>query len=291
MRGPQPLKACVRCIAGGARLWLGAAALLVFAPGLRADPVAVLNALRAEGCGAEPPAGTPLRPNAALDGVARALSGKRSLEQALEGSDYPVSSSTSLHVKGSREDAAIERILEANYCTAINADRFADVGVFQQRDETWIVLGARELRPPPLVPAAVAARVLELVNAARAQARRCGNDRYAAAPPVTLAAALSGAAIAHAHDMAAHGSLSHRGSDGSDSGERITRAGYTWRASGENVAAGQQGAESVVAGWLGSPGHCATLMNPHFTEMGIAFALAPGKNPGIYWAQVFASPR
>ena len=32
-------------------------------------------------------------------------------------------------------------------------------------------------------------------------------------------------------------------------------------------------------------------MKPRFTETGIAFALAPGKNPAVYWTQVFAAPR
>ncbi|HJR68496.1 MAG TPA: CAP domain-containing protein, partial [Gammaproteobacteria bacterium] len=67
--------------------------------------------------------------------------------------------------------------------------------------------------------------------------------------------------------------------------------GYAWRGSGENVAAGQRTAEEVVEAWLDSPGHCATLMEPKFTETGIAFALAPGKNPDVYWTQVFAAPR
>jgi uncharacterized protein YkwD len=32
-------------------------------------------------------------------------------------------------------------------------------------------------------------------------------------------------------------------------------------------------------------------MEPNFTETGIAFALAPAKNPSVYWTQVFAVPR
>jgi uncharacterized protein YkwD len=101
---------------------------------------------------------------------------------------------------------------------------------------------------------------------------------------------LNEAALRHARDMAERGSLGHQGSDGSQSGDRITRAGYRWRGSGENVAAGQRDADAVVAAWLDSPDHCATLMGPLFTEMGVAFALAPSKNPAIYWAQAFAVP-
>ena len=53
--------------------------------------------------------------------------------------------------------------------------------------------------------------------------------------------------------MAERGSLGHEGSDGSTSGERMTRAGYVWQASGENVAAGQPDAESVVAAGSTAP--------------------------------------
>jgi uncharacterized protein YkwD len=141
-----------------------------------------------------------------------------------------------------------------------------------------------------LEAAAVAARVLELVNAVRDEGRDCGRESFAAAPPLTLSPTLTEAAAHHASDMAKNATLAHTGSDGSNSGERITRSGYVWGASGENVAAGQRDADSVVAAWLASPGHCATLMGPYFKEMGVSFAVAPDANPSIYWAQVFAAP-
>jgi uncharacterized protein YkwD len=154
------------------------------------------------------------------------------------------------------------------------------------------VLAARTPPGPSYAdPEAIAARVLELVNEARREARTCGRDRYEPAGPLTLAPALTSAALIHSADMAARGSLDHRGADGTNAGERITRAGYLWRASGENIAAGQVDANAAVAAWLASPGHCATLMGSHFTETGIGFALAPTKNPAIYWTQVFAAPR
>jgi len=102
---------------------------------------------------------------------------------------------------------------------------------------------------------------------------------------------LAATAAAHARDMAEHGKLTHTGSDGSRPADRITRAGYQWRSSGENVASGQRDADAVVADWLESPGHCANIMEPSFTEMGVAFFLVPGANPSIYWAQSFAAPR
>jgi uncharacterized protein YkwD len=133
-------------------------------------------------------------------------------------------------------------------------------------------------------------RVLELVNAARAQSRRCGRRQFAAVPPLALSSLLTEAAARHAEDMALSASFHHRGSDGSQPSERVTRAGYRWRSTGENIAAGQSTAAAVVAAWLDSPGHCTNIMGPQYTEMGVAFALASGR-PGVYWAQVFAAPQ
>lgn len=262
-------------------------------PGLprdaRADAVSLVNALRTAGCSGEPGVGTPVQAVPELDEVARELS-RRELEAALERVGYPAASARSLHIRGSWDDDAIEDLLAESHCEAINNPRYDEIGVFSRRGETWIVLAVRKPPPPELEPRAVAERVLELVNAARAQARLCGSDRYEPAEPVMLSPMLNAAASRHSSDMAARGSAGHRGSDGTEAGERITQAGYTWRASGENVAAGQPDADAVVTAWLESPGHCATLMGPHFADMGIAYTLAPEKDPEIYWTQVFAAP-
>jgi uncharacterized protein YkwD len=268
-----------------------AAVALSLAPTLGlGDPVAMINALRMSGCGDVVGVGERLQRQRAADGVARELARGNRLQTAIESTGYDAVSATSFHIRGARDDAAIRRNLAARYCTSINDPRYREIGLFQDGDETWIVLAVREPRAPPLDPQAVALRALELVNAARAEARTCGSERYEPAPALALSPTLSGAAAAHAHDMAQRGVLDHRGWDGSASGDRITRAGYAWRASGENVAAGQRDADAAVAAWLASPGHCSTLMGPHFTEMGIAFALAPEQDPPIYWAQVFAAP-
>ena len=269
-----------------------AAALAAIAASIaHADPLAVVNALRAKGCAKQPPAGAPLKRATALDGVARELARDDRLGAAVTKANYPAEASTSFHVKGARDDAAVQRVLAERYCGAINDSKYAELGAYQKGDETWIVLARRQPQAPVLETAAVERRVLALVNEARGAGRKCGRDNFAAAPPLTPSVTLTAAAAAHALDMAAHRRLDHTGSDGSSSGERVTRAGYVWRAVGENIAAGQKDADAVVAAWLESPGHCATLMGPYFTEMGVAFSFAPGANPGIYWAQEFAAPR
>jgi len=256
----------------------------------RADPVDVINAMRAEGCARGSSPAPPLRHDGSLDNAARELTRDGRLEVALGLAGYDAMSSTFFHVRGSRTDETIQQVLGERYCAEINDPRYEDTGAFQRGNETWIVLAVRKVALA-LEAATVEARVLALVNAARAQARRCGRDQLDATGPVVLSPFLTAAAIAHSRDMAQRGSLGHPGSDGSTSAERVTRAGYTWRAAGENIAAGLRDADAVVAAWLDSPGHCATLMGPQFTEMGVAYALAPGKNPPIYWTQVFAAPR
>jgi uncharacterized protein YkwD len=275
------------------RIFAAVLALAALPASVHGDPASVVNALRMEGCARVPPVGAAVRRDSALDAAASELARNGNLENALARVGYPVASSRSFHVRGARDDAAIRGLLEARHCTGIVDARLSELGVHQSGDETWIVLASRSATPFAALqdPPAVAQRVLDLVNAARAEARRCGRDRFEPAPPLVAAPALMAAASLHSLDMAGRGSLGHEGSDGSSSGERITRAGYEWRAAGENIAAGQRDAETVVAGWLESPGHCATLMDARFVETGVAFALAPGKDPPVYWTQVFGTAR
>jgi uncharacterized protein YkwD len=269
------------------------AASVALQPAAHADPASVVNAMRTQGCERVPPVGSPARRDSSLDAAARELARNTKLGDALARVGYPAASSRSFHVRGSRDDAVIRRMLEERYCEGINDPQLSELGVHQSAEETWIVMAVRAETPFAALqdPAAVAQRVFELVNEARATPRRCGRERFNAAPPLAMSATLMAAASVHSLDMAERGSLGHDGSDGSSSGDRMTRAGYTWQVSGENVAAGQRDAEGVVAAWLDSPGHCATLMDARFTETGVAFALAPGKNPSVYWTQVFAAPR
>ncbi|QBJ93771.1 CAP domain-containing protein [Streptomyces seoulensis] len=128
-------------------------------------------------------------------------------------------------------------------------------------------------------PAATAsgdvARVVELVNAERAKV---------GCSPVNLNSTLTKAAQDHSADMAAHNTMSHTGSDGSDPGSRITAAGYRWSAYGENVAYGYATPEQVMAGWMDSPGHRENILNCSYQEIGVGLA-----QPGSYWTQDFGT--
>ncbi|OKK15990.1 hypothetical protein AMK16_24910 [Streptomyces sp. CB00455] len=144
---------------------------------------------------------------------------------------------------------------------------------------------AKPVRPPaaPAAPTGSAAptgaqaEVLALVNQERA-AVGC--------PALTVNAKLTKAAQDHSADMAAHGNMSHVGSDGSDPGGRITRAGYAWRTYGENVAYGYSTAAKVMEGWMNSPGHKRNILDCSYKEIGIGLA-----EPGHYWTQDFGATR
>jgi uncharacterized protein YkwD len=138
--------------------------------------------------------------------------------------------------------------------------------------------------------ATVRARVVELVNAARSKSRRCGSARFVAAPPLAVSSMLNEAAAVHARDMARKTYFEHRGTDGSEPKDRVVRAGYRPRLTGENIAFGPVSAEEVVAGWLASPGHCANIMDSRFREIGVGLASGRGRGR-IYWVQTFGAPR
>lgn len=256
-----------------------------------ADIADDLNHLRRKGCGKHPGVSQPLRASKDLDGVAREWSKGGRLRDAMDRSDYRFTNSASMHVEGSTDRTAILNLLQANYCETITDATLEEIGVYQKRDETWIVVATPFSTPGAKDAAQVGKDVLSLVNAARGKARKCGRKQFAAVPPLRLSAVLNRAALIHSQDMASKSFLEHRGSDGSIVGDRTARVGYKWSTVGENIADGAETAEAVVQLWLKSPGHCANIMTPGFTEMGIAFAVDRNSDAGIYWTQVFARPR
>ncbi|MGL4879776.1 MAG: CAP domain-containing protein, partial [Waterburya sp.] len=64
-------------------------------------------------------------------------------------------------------------------------------------------------------------------------------------------------------------------------------AGYQYSTAGENVAAGYLDAEAVVAGWMGSEGHRANILNASFEELGVGYGTSDDGTS--YWTQNFGS--
>lgn len=131
--------------------------------------------------------------------------------------------------------------------------------------------------------------VFEQLNAARAQGRTCGGRYMPAAPAVTWNGYLAAAAKAHAKDMADQGYFAHTSPSGSTMKQRAEQSGYTgWQELGENIAAGYT-VHDVIQGWLDSPSHCQTLMDPKLKEVGMSYLYQPGSKFGTYWVQDFGT--
>ncbi|WP_207907288.1 CAP domain-containing protein [Paucimonas lemoignei] len=133
--------------------------------------------------------------------------------------------------------------------------------------------------------------LINRINQIRATARACGSLTYAAAPPLKWNDKLSNAAAGHSADMAAKNYFSHTSLDGRTFSQRMTNAGYNWRAAGENIAAGQTTVDQVMTAWVNSPGHCANLMNQNFTEVGVACVRNDASSYRYYWTMDLAQPR
>lgn len=128
---------------------------------------------------------------------------------------------------------------------------------------------------------------LVLTNQRRAAGAQCGDRTFAPAPPLAMNAALRRAAREHSRDMGAGNYFSHASLDGRSPDDRMRAAGWSGRASGENIFGGPRTAGEVVDGWMRSPGHCANIMSPSYRLIGIGYAQAERSQLGHYWTQDF----
>jgi len=275
------------------RILSGLFMLAVCSDAAASDLYAVINRLRAgEGNCAVAEELPPLKPQAALERVARELSRGDKLQRSLNDAGYRATRSTALSIRGDGVGVQAERMLATqSYCRQLQDAGMTEVGIYLDARQLWIVMAAPFAPSVGVSGKAAGQRVLDLVNQARATPRYCGNRAFNAARPLRWNDALAEASRLHAEDMARFNYLSHSGRDGSDSAQRVERAGYRYRSVGENIAAGQMNPNDAVESWIKSPLHCANLMNPGFTDMGVAFSVDSRSEMGVYWAQVFATPR
>ena len=162
--------------------------------------------------------------------------------------------------------------------------------------------------PPPSTPAvatpAVAAadsttcgianfqsELIARVNQARASGRVCGGISYPAVAAVSWNEQLKNAATEHSADMARRNYFGHTGSDGTNGGQRINRAGYQWRMWAENITAVPVSVEHAMALWFDSPPHCAAIMHPAAVEVGASCVQNNNAQYKNYWTMELAAPR
>jgi uncharacterized protein YkwD len=132
--------------------------------------------------------------------------------------------------------------------------------------------------PLGLCTAAASAITTREVNYAAAVLWRINNERRIHdLAPVRLNARLSSAARQHDIDMARYDTLSHQLPNEPSFGTRITRAGYSWSAIGENIAWSSTmtkwGAISLErAMYFEQPpndGHRLNILNPRYRDVGV----------------------
>ncbi|SDH59659.1 CAP domain-containing protein [Pseudomonas panipatensis] len=209
------------------------------------------------------------------------------LREAVRDNGYQAVAVRSIRLAGAEDADAAFDLLEERYCGALLDAQYADIGISRAGRE-WRVVLAKPLLDSRLNDSrATDKTLLAQVNAARARPRLCGRQRFGAARPLTWNAALGTAAQRHSRDMAEENYFSHQDPDGRMPDDRARAAGFRGRQVGENIAAGQGSAAQAMAGWLASPGHCANLMNPLFTQVGAGYATDSRSDHGVYWTMDF----
>lgn len=212
------------------------------------------------------------------------------LRERLKAAGYQAVTVRSIRLVGAHDAEEAFDMLQSDYCTALLDTQYADIGVSRSRNE-WRLVLARPVLDAQLGDGRSASQaLLAQVNAARAKPRLCGRQRFAAARPLTWNTALGTAAQKHSRTMANSNYFAHRDPDGDMPADRARDAGYRGRKIGENIAAGQGSPSKAMAGWLASPGHCANLMNPAFTQVGAAYAANSRSDEGVYWTMLFGAP-
>jgi uncharacterized protein YkwD len=99
-------------------------------------------------------------------------------------------------------------------------------------------------------------------------------------PELTVSNALMNSAREHSTDMAINNYVSHTGSDGSTSWQRMQRAGYVGRWGGENIYAGYNTTPAeAYTWWMNSTPHRENILGQYYRDVGVGYAYCSN---GIY---------
>jgi len=129
-------------------------------------------------------------------------------------------------------------------------------------------------------------QIFELVNEARANA---------GLSTVTLENRLKAAAEKHSIDMACNDFVSHTGSDSSLWYQRVSDQGYANSNSArENIYVGNPAfggdAQGAFTWWMNSQIHRDNILNPHVSQIGLAYVYNAASTYGGYYTLVVARP-
>ncbi|MGN8343097.1 CAP domain-containing protein [Pseudomonas sp. SMV71] len=230
------------------------------------------------------------QPLALRSSLALPIGFRGGLRETLKDAGYQARAVRSIRLTDARDAEEAFDLLADEHCAALLDNQYADIGINRVGDE-WRVVLAQPMGGGRVNDGASSDKsLLAQVNAARASSRMCGRQRFAAARPLSWNTALGTAAQGHSRAMVRGNYFAHRDPDGRSVADRAKGAGFRGRKIGENIAAGQSSPNQAMRDWLASPGHCANLMNPMFTQMGAASATDSHSDARVYWTMVFGAP-
>lgn len=103
---------------------------------------------------------------------------------------------------------------------------------------------------------------------------------------------LERAAQMKADDMAKRSYFSHNTPEGLTPWYWFEQAGYKYKYAGENLAVNFENSEDVETAWMNSRGHFLNIMNPKYTEIGIATSTGIYKGrTAVFVVQMFGTPK
>jgi uncharacterized protein YkwD len=120
--------------------------------------------------------------------------------------------------------------------------------------------------------------MLRLINEYRTNGSNCAAPTH----PLEAAPALRCAARLHSMDMNGRDFYQHVNPEGEGPRDRMESVGYVAGPWGENIFKEPTSAKEAMDGFMESPGHCANIMSPEFTAVGIGVH-------GTSWTQSFSN--
>ncbi len=152
----------------------------------------------------------------------------------------------------------------------------------------------------PCLDEAQAQQAVAMLNALRAQGAPCDTAAQAgslvegspeASKPLGWEQRLAATAHELASDLAVRDELSHVDSRQRALSARLISAGYPAQLAGENLAAGHSDFARALQAWRRSPGHCATLMERRYSQVGLACVQRLGSRYERFWVADLGMPQ
>ena len=115
------------------------------------------------------------------------------------------------------------------------------------------------------------------------------NEKRAAAGLKALksSSSLNNVAEKKSKDKRDKGYFSHTSPTYGNLPSMLKKFSISYKAAGENIAAGQTTPASVVSSWMKSPGHKANILSKKYTHIGVGYV--SGGNYRHYWTQIFTA--